>query len=86
MNPFLDQRVLERVRGRVPGNAGHAIDPGQIQRLCGIEEPMCPRSFWTHSSERSFSVGTRTEGTFASLKAHCRLLAPHKPRCIQGLP
>lgn len=41
MNTFVDQRVLERLRGEYLEMPGLRLRIEQVQRLCGIEQPMC---------------------------------------------
>jgi len=41
VNAFLDQRVLERVRAEYLEMPGMKLRLEQVQRLCGIEQPMC---------------------------------------------
>ena len=41
MNTFLDQRVLERLRGEYLEMPGLKLRIEQVQRLCGIEQTMC---------------------------------------------
>jgi hypothetical protein len=38
---FLDQRVLERIRAEYLEMPGMKLTTQQLQRLCGVEEPMC---------------------------------------------
>jgi len=41
MATFLDQRVLERLRGEYLEMPGLKLRIDQVQRLCGIEQQMC---------------------------------------------
>src|SRR5436190_5276930 len=41
VNTFLDQRVLERLRGEYLEMPGLKLRIEQVQRLCGIEQTMC---------------------------------------------
>jgi hypothetical protein len=41
MNTFLDQRVLERLRGQYLEMPGLKLTTEQVQRLCGIEQTIC---------------------------------------------
>ena len=41
MNTFLDQRVLERLRGEYLEIPGLKLRIEQVQRFCGIEQTMC---------------------------------------------
>ena len=38
---FLDQRILQRVRGEYLEMPGMRLTGAQMQRLCGIDESMC---------------------------------------------
>lgn len=38
---FLDQRILERIRGEFLEMPGLKLTGTQMQRLCGIDESMC---------------------------------------------
>jgi hypothetical protein len=41
VNMFLDQRLLERIGAEYLEMPGMKLTTQQVQRLCGIEEPMC---------------------------------------------
>ena len=42
-NALLDQRLVERIRGEYLEMPGMKLTGAQVQRLCGIEEPLCTR-------------------------------------------
>jgi hypothetical protein len=65
MNPFLDQRVLERLRAEYLEMPGLKLRIEQVQRLCGIEQTTC--KFVLDALVNSSFLCLKSDGTYVRL-------------------
>jgi hypothetical protein len=65
VNAFLDQRVLERIRGEYLEMPGMKLTRAQMQRLCGIDEPIC--TLILESLVKAGFLCLKSDGTYMRL-------------------
>ena len=65
MKTFVDQRVLERLRAEYLEMPGMKLTPAQLQRLCGVEQTICPLVL--DSLVKAQFLTLKSDGTYVRL-------------------
>jgi hypothetical protein len=81
---FIDQPVLERLRGEYLEMPGLNLTTEQVQRLCGIEPTICQRVLETLVEARFLRL--RSDGTYARVTEGSLTLPRPAGAALKSMP
>jgi hypothetical protein len=73
MNTLLNQQLVRRIRAEYVEMPGMKLTIGQVQRLCGIEQPLCKAALESLIQARFLCI--KSDGSYVRLEEG-RSMAP----------